>query len=48
LTRTGRGSFYFLVVSMFLYVVVIVVFTVLALSVFWRNDVRELQARLIP
>ncbi|RYO64694.1 hypothetical protein AA0113_g5771 [Alternaria arborescens] len=48
LTRIGRGSFYFLVVSMFLYAVVIVVFTVLALSVFWRNDMRELQARLIP
>ena len=47
LTKLGKGPFYFLVVCMFLYAFVVLVFTVIALSIFWRRDVRELQARLI-
>lgn len=48
LTQLGKGPFLFLVVCMFLYAFVILVFTVIALSIFWRSDVRELQAHLIP
>jgi hypothetical protein len=46
LTQLGKGPFYFLVVCMFLYAFVVLVFTVIALSIFWRSDVRELQTRL--
>jgi hypothetical protein len=37
-----------LVVCMFLYATVVVIFTVIALVLFWRTDVREVQAQLIP
>jgi hypothetical protein len=48
LTQLGKGPFLFLVVCMFLYAFVILVFTLIALSIFWRSDVRELQSHLIP
>ncbi|KAB2108361.1 hypothetical protein AG0111_0g2714 [Alternaria gaisen] len=46
-TKMGKGPVLFLVVSMFLYALFVVVFTIVALSLFWRRDVREVQARLI-
>jgi hypothetical protein len=46
--KIGNGPFLFLMVCMLLYAVVVVVFTVIALSPFWRSDVRQLQAQLIP
>jgi hypothetical protein len=48
LTRIGKGPFYFLVVCMFLYAFVVLVFTVIALSVFRRSDVKEVQDLLMP
>jgi hypothetical protein len=47
MTKVGKGSFCFLVVGMFLYAVLVLVFTVAALSIFWKDDVREVYARLI-
>lgn len=48
LTRIGKGPFYFLVVGMFFYALVVLVFTVIALSIFWRSDVRQAQFQLMP
>jgi hypothetical protein len=48
LTELGKGPFYLLVVCMFLYAFVVLVFTVVALSIFRRSDVRERQALLMP
>jgi hypothetical protein len=48
LTKVGKGPFYFLVICMFLYAFVVLVFTVIALSIFRRDDVRGAQAQLIP
>jgi hypothetical protein len=48
LTKMGKGPFYFLVVCMFLYAFVVLVFTVIVLSIFRRNDVREVQVQLMP
>jgi hypothetical protein len=47
LTKLGKGPFYLLVVGMFLYALVVLVFTVIALIAFRRDDVRELQFRLL-
>lgn len=47
-TKLGKAPFYFLVICMFLYAFVVLVFTVIALSIFRRSDVREAHARLIP
>jgi hypothetical protein len=47
MTKVGKGSFCFLVVCMFLYAAVVLVFTIIALSIFWKSDVREVHARLI-
>jgi hypothetical protein len=47
-TKLGKGPFYFLVVCLFLYAFVVLVFTVIALSIFGRGDVREVQAQLLP
>jgi hypothetical protein len=47
-TKIGKGPFYLLVVGMFLYATVVVIFTVIALVLFWRTGVREVQAQLIP
>jgi hypothetical protein len=47
-TKIGKGPFYLLVVCMFLYATVVVIFTVIALVLFWRTDVREVQAQLMP
>jgi ABC-type Na+ efflux pump permease subunit len=48
LTKMGKGPFYLLVVCMFLYAFVVLVFTVVALNIFRRRDVREVQVRLMP
>jgi hypothetical protein len=48
LTKLGKGPFYLLVVCMFLYAFVVLVFTVIALSIFRRSEVQEMQVRLIP
>jgi hypothetical protein len=48
LTQLGKGPFYFLVICMFLYAFVVLVFTVIALSIFRRNDVQEVQVQLMP
>jgi hypothetical protein len=48
LTQVGKGPFYFLVICLFLYAFVVLVFTVIALSLFRKSDVLELQARLLP
>lgn len=48
LTKIGRGPFYFLVIGMFFYALVVLVFAVIALSIFWRDDVREVHKELVP
>ncbi|KAL5120016.1 hypothetical protein ACEQ8H_002114 [Pleosporales sp. CAS-2024a] len=45
-TKIAKGPFYFLVVCLFLYAFVVFVFTIIALSVFRRNGVDEVQALL--
>ncbi|KAH7389682.1 hypothetical protein DE146DRAFT_791684 [Phaeosphaeria sp. MPI-PUGE-AT-0046c] len=47
LTKLGKGPFYLLVVGMFFYALVVLVFTVIALSIFRRSDVRKVQTQLM-
>jgi hypothetical protein len=47
-TKLGKGPFCFLVVCMFLYAFVILAFMLIALSIFGRSHVQEVQARLLP
>jgi hypothetical protein len=48
MTRLEKVPFYFLVVCMFLYAFIVLVFTVIALSIFRSGEVQEMHARLMP
>ncbi|RII20070.1 hypothetical protein CUC08_Gglean001469 [Alternaria sp. MG1] len=46
-TKIRKAPFYFLVVCMFMYSIVVLVFTLIALSLFRRSDVRALHSQLM-
>ncbi|CAN9275286.1 unnamed protein product [Alternaria alternata] len=46
-TKIRKAPFYFLVVCMFMYAIVVLVFTLIALSLFRRSNVRALHAQLM-